>query len=580
MKNLINIISTYLKNLYNYKKTLLPTAIGLAIILYIIGAFFPEIVGQTIDLIVTKELNYTFLIQLSIKLILLISIFFMLNVLFCIYTYKGTFVYTRKESLKFIKKILSENPAFFLKFNQGLLITRFNDDINEVSAYYSTSLLFLCDSVIMSSVYLIFLLKINFIFFIVGVITFPVMAYVFLKFEKKYIEYYDANISSSEVLREFSTSTIGKLKTIRAYNLEDMFTKKYIDHIEKKNKAFRNYYQFIFLYTPLQEFYSGVLTVLYFLIGSSLIRSNVITIGQMVQAILLVGYLKWPAIAFSDMVTKITSGHKSIQRLNEIYEFEDKKTKDDNKTIDLINEIEFKNFSFSFDNENDVLKNINIKIKSGEKIGLVGSVGSGKSTLIRFFVNPTENYSGSLKINGIEFSEINKNDLYDKIAYVSQEHFMYSITVKENIKFFRDISDEKVLNAVKLADLEKDLKTLPNGIDSLTGEMGIILSGGQKQRISLSRSIAEKRELMLLDDCLSAIDSKTEENIVNQIFSTNTQQTIILSSHRLNVFKNFDYIYVLEKGRIIEEGNFDTLIKTNGVFYDMYQIQNEKNKVH
>lgn len=232
------------------------------------------------------------------------------------------------------------------------------------------------------------------------------------------------------------------------------------------------------------------------------------------------------------------------------------------------------NVYFSYPgNDSFGLKNINLSFQKGKRYGIVGKTGSGKTSLLRILINEYPDFHGDFKINGSDIKEISLDGLKKNIGYVPQEHFLYSKTIKENIAFYREATDAEVKNAIKVSDFEKDIGSLPLGVHTLSGEMGVSLSGGQKQRVSLSRAVLKDVDMLVLDDVLSAVDNKTEQNILENLKKLMGDKIVVMSSHKISAIKDCDEIIVLDDGAISELGTYDELLENKGWFYEQAMIQ-------
>lgn len=278
-------------------------------------------------------------------------------------------------------------------------------------------------------------------------------------------------------------------------------------------------------------------------------------------------YLTWPAFAISDCIIIFKSGKNSLKRVENLIEIEDEY----DKGIELsnIDSMEFKNLSFSYPgNDSFKLSEINLCLEKGKRYGVVGKTGSGKSSILRMIIREYPDFSGEIYINGVNVKDINFDILRNKIGYVPQEHFLFSKSIGDNIKFFRDVESENVMKAIKISDFDKDLENLTHGIDTLSGELGVSLSGGQKQRVSLSRAVLTDVDLLVLDDVLSAVDNNTEKNILNNLSSNFENKIVVMTSHKISAIKDFDEILVIDDGKIVERGNFKALIKNKKWLYE------------
>jgi ABC superfamily ATP binding cassette transporter, ABC protein len=267
----------------------------------------------------------------------------------------------------------------------------------------------------------------------------------------------------------------------------------------------------------------------------------------------------------------------SSDRVYEVLESQDDRKVENVKEIKvLFGDIEFSDYNFKYPSSEVInLSDINLKIKEGETLGIAGKTGSGKSTLIKQILAQYPVGEGKFTISGVPFLEVDKINLMNDIAYVSQENILFSRSIKENILFGSDekVSDEELESIIELADLKRDINIFTNGVDTQVGERGIAVSGGQKQRIAIARAIIKNAKLLILDDSLSAVDARTESKIIRNIKKNRQNKTTIIISHRLSAISHADNIIVLDNGRIVEQGTHDELVSTDTWYLRQYNIQ-------
>jgi len=283
-------------------------------------------------------------------------------------------------------------------------------------------------------------------------------------------------------------------------------------------------------------------------------------------------------IAFGWIVNLTQRASASMDRLLEVFKVEPQ-IKDTNETDfsikEISGEIKFKNVWFKYpDSESYVLKGINLEIKQGQTVGIVGYTGSGKTTLVNLIPRLFDPDKGEVLIDGINVKKIPLKVLRESIGYVQQEVFLFSDSVKNNITFGVDgVSDEEVFNVAKIAHIYDEVIEFPNGFDTIVGERGITLSGGQRQRVGLARALIKKPKILILDDSLSSVDAYTEEMILKSLKEFRAGRTTIIISHRITAVKDADFIIVLDDGEIVEQGTHDELLELGGIYADLYQKQ-------
>jgi ATP-binding cassette subfamily B protein len=322
----------------------------------------------------------------------------------------------------------------------------------------------------------------------------------------------------------------------------------------------------------------SIILVIYF--GGLKVISGDMTLGNISEFIIYLGQLTWPMIAIGWIVNIIQRAAPSMKRLLSIMELkpdiaDNKETEKSITLDDIAGEIEFKNVWFQYPNtESFALKNINLKISRGTTLGIIGHTGSGKSTIVNLLPRIFDVTKGNIYVDGHDIRQIPIKVLRESIGIVPQESFLFSTKIDENISYSSDtINEELVESSAKSADLYKDVMDFPHKFETMVGERGITLSGGQKQRTSLARAIYKRPKVLILDDSLSAVDTHTEEQILQELKTIMKDRTNIIISHRISSIQNANNIILLSDGEIKEEGTHNELLALKGMYYDIYSKQ-------
>ncbi len=478
---------------------------------------------------------------------------------------------------RYMRNILAQDAIFFEMFQSGDLLTRALGDVKSVNFSGGNRLLNIFYEVTLIVFYLIAMVQIHPLLTLYSVLPlsliFVVNIILKVRVKKNWKNVREASSDMGNVILE----SITNVRTIRAYSLEEenykknmQYSKKVYD-VEKKNLAINVLFQPIF-----QSIVAISIIIAYLYANKILFDNEAFKIDQFIKFTIYLNLLASPLTNIGNMLTNFYQSIISIDRLNEIYDAKSNVVdKEDAKVLNNVDKIEFKDISFKYPNDEDyIIKNINLTIKKGQTIGIVGKTGSGKSTLIRQLLRQFPITEGKLLINGIDVADYTKESVREMIGYVPQEHTLFTRTVLENVEFGNhEINEDLAYQMIKAADFEKDVENLPDGLKTVVGEYGVTLSGGQKQRLSIARAFMKEADVLILDDSLSAVDGKTESNIIHNLDSVRNGKTNIIVAHRLSAVMNADYIIVLDNGRIIEEGTHESLMNNNGWYKELFLHQ-------
>jgi ATP-binding cassette, subfamily B, multidrug efflux pump len=329
------------------------------------------------------------------------------------------------------------------------------------------------------------------------------------------------------------------------------------------------------LFSPLIQLLIGISTVLVVFIGGREVMAGRLTPGNITEFIMYVYILTWPVTALGWTTSQIQRAAASQQRINEFLAIKSEIKSVKNLITKIDGEVEFKNVCFTYPDSGIVaLQNFNLKIKAGESVAILGTTGSGKSTIANLLCRMYDVESGLITIDNEPIANYHVNYLREQIGYVPQDVFLFSDSISNNIKFGKnEMSKSHIDTAAKNADLYDNVVEFSNGFDTMLGERGITLSGGQKQRLSIARAIAREPNILILDDCLSAVDTKTENAILNNLAKIMKGRTTLIISHRVSSAKLAKHILMLDKGAVVEQGSHDELIHLNGTYKELYDKQ-------
>jgi ATP-binding cassette subfamily B multidrug efflux pump len=469
---------------------------------------------------------------------------------------------------------------FFNKVTTGDLMARATSDINNVRNFVGPGVMYSMQTFTRLVITLYILFDINVAITLIALVPLPLIS-LFVYRIGRYT--FKRSLKVQESFSDLTTrvqETFSGIRVLKTFVREDYEFEEF-DKISKDNFAKNLKLAIIQSFSfPMMFLLTGVSIILVLYFGGIKYMNGELTIGNISEFIMYLGQLTWPMIAFGWIINLFQRAAPSLQRLMNITEREpaikdDPDTKKNVETKDITGSIEFKNVSFKYpDTDQYVLKNINLKIPTGSTLGIIGHTGSGKSTLINLLPRVYDISEGEIVIDDYNLQNIPVKALRDAIGIVPQESFLFSATIEKNISYSSDKANaEKVIEASKIADLYKDITSFPYEFHTILGERGITLSGGQKQRTSLARAIYKEPKILILDDSLSAVDTNTEEQILNEFKTVMKGRTNIIISHRISSIKNANNIIVLKNGEISEQGTHSELLALRGYYFDLYQKQ-------
>jgi ATP-binding cassette subfamily B protein len=408
------------------------------------------------------------------------------------------------------------------------------------------------------------------------VIPLPILSYFVYLLSKTInkrstiVQQWLAKLSSS------TQETFSGVSVIKSYGIEDSVNNDFAVLSEESRQKQLDLVKVQALFFPLMIFLIGLSNVIVIYIGGKqYIDGEIESIGVIAKFIIYVNMLTWPVATVGWVTSVVQQAEASQKRINEFLKQEPTiKNKATSPSV-IEGQIRFDKVSFTYPDTNiEALKDVSFELKKGETLAILGKTGSGKSTILDLIGRLYDVRSGQITIDGVPIEDLHLTNLRDSIGYVPQDAFLFSDTIKNNIMFGKEAAtDDEVIKAAKDADVHKNIKKFTKGYDTILGERGITLSGGQKQRVSIARAIIKDPKILLFDDCLSAVDTETEEKILRNLRELTVGKTTIIVSHRVSSAKDADQIIVLEDGRIIQSGTHESLIKSEGYYKELFLKQ-------
>jgi ATP-binding cassette subfamily B protein len=542
------------------------------------GVEMPKIVKNAVNdfienLSYTKDFNK--ILFLSLKLAGIYLIFSILKGFFLFLTRQTIIIVSRYIEYDLKNEIFAHyqklSYRFYKKNSTGDLMNRISEDVSQVRMYLGPGLMYTINLAILSIMAIYTMLKINVSLTLLVLTPLPIMSVLIYKVSSK------MNFLSKEAQKEQSImstivqETFSGIRVIKAYLREVEMATKFAASAENYKIKSMKQVRVNSLFMPTIVFLIGLSTLLAIYYGGILTYQKIITPGDIVAFIFYINMLTWPFASVGWVTSIIQRAAASQDRINEFL-LEKPEINSGDVKLEHVERIVFSDVSFSYENEK-VLKSINFELNKGEKIGFVGNTGAGKSTLLHLLMRQFDCSSGEITINDYPIKTLDINTYRSKVGVVPQEVFLFSDTIRNNILFgvSDKITEDEINRVTKQAHVYHNIVEFPDKFDTLLGERGVNLSGGQKQRLSIARALIRRPELLILDDCLSAVDTHTEDVILNSLNEINAMTIIV--SHRVSSLRFVDRIYVLNKGEIEEVGTHDELMKRKGHYFNMYQEQ-------
>lgn len=543
----------------------------------IVGLIPPYITGRLTDMIFEGTIGLrAFLIILGLNLVVIvIKYFFAMGWSYFTFRAANEIDYKARDNL--MTKFLKQSLKFFEKHSTGSLMGKSTNDVDSISNYAGFGTLSFFDSTVFPIIIIIMMMVVVDVkLTLASIVPLPLLAYLSILIGNRIYTRWAKVQMAFDSLNTNVLEDVEGIRITRVFNLQRSRYEKFQD--KGKNLLNRNMdvVKYQALLTPVQRIIPALTFIIAISYGAYLISIGDISIGQLVSFTYYLNMLVWPMHAFGNFINLKQQGTASMDRIQELLDYEEDIVESP-EAIDIKTnpDIEFINHSFKYpSSKEDVLKDLNIQINSGKSIGVLGTTGSGKSTFLKQFLHLYPMRTNSIYLNGDRLNKYSIKSIRDLLGYVPQKHMIFSKTVRDNIKLSKpDATDEEVMNAIRLADFEKDLETFPQGLDTLCGEQGISLSGGQKQRIGIARAFLKDPDILILDDAMSAVDGRTEKNIINNITENRQGKTMIIASHRISQVKDLDEIIVFHKGEIIERGSHKELLAEGRWYAKQYKNQ-------
>ncbi|MGM0884644.1 MAG: ABC transporter ATP-binding protein [Bacillota bacterium] len=552
-------------------------AVGLMSLVSLLSTIPPNLIGKTVDNIkdgqlTASGLTQTVLLLIGLSLLLYVMVYIWITTLF-----GNSALIEKLLRGRLLAHLTKMTPAFFQRNSTGQLMALATNDILAIGQTAGYGVMTLVNTLVGASVVVVMMISlVSYKLMIAALIPLPLLAVVINKLGKKVrTRFLDAQASFGK-MNDHALESISGIRVIRSYVQENNDLEafdKVTSEVMDKNKRVS------ILNALFQPLISSIVGVSYSIgigYGSYLVFQDEISLGQLISFNIYLGMLIWPMISFGEFINVLQRGSASADRLDTaLSQKPDLQDADKPVAIEVPTSIEMKHLTFTYPTASQPsLDHVSFRLERGQTLGIVGKTGSGKSTLLKQLLRQYPVDREKLIIAGVPVERIAIDQMKRWIAYVPQEHLLLSKSIRDNIALGKpDASPDEIARAIQMASFTEDIAQMPEGLETIVGENGVMLSGGQKQRLAIARALLIDSEILLLDDSLSAVDARTESRILHHIRLERAGKTTLISTHRLSAVSHADWIIVLNDGRIIEEGTHDELMLFGGWYKEQWERQ-------
>lgn len=558
-------------------------AITLLLIVNVLEMLPPRYLGQAVDDIRSGQFTTSsILFYVTIFCLLGVSVY-ALTYFWMYQLFGGANVMERVMRGKLMRHLLKMTPTFYEKKKTGNLMALGTNDLNAVALTTGFGVLTLVDSTAyMLMIFFTMGLTISWKLTLMAIIPMPLMAILIAFYGSKIHERFTVAQDAFGDMNDRVLESVAGVRVIRSFVQEKQDVNRFremTDDVFQKNMRVAIIDS---LFEPTVKLLVGISYLIGIGYGAYLVFQSDLTIGELVAFNVYLGMMIWPMFAIGELINIMQRGNASLDRLNHTLSYQPDVTDVAKpKTLQEPGDIQFEHVTFRYPTSSkDNLTDVSFTVRKGQTIGITGKTGSGKTTIVKQLLRQYPTGDGKILLSGVPIEDIELDQLFQWIGYVPQDHVLFSKSVEENMRFgHRDAREAELAQAIKDAYFEKDLRLLPEGLETMVGEKGVALSGGQKQRISIARALLIDPDILILDDSLSAVDAKTETAILENLRQNRHGKTTFITTHRLSAVEHADLILVMEEGRIVQKGTHQALIQQDGWYKEQFLRQQLTNQL-
>jgi ATP-binding cassette, subfamily B, multidrug efflux pump len=571
---LLGIVFTVISNVF----VIIPAQLVRIAIDYVVESFalfLPLQKGGMGDLARETFLQFIFVFGVLILVMALLRGFFLFLIRQTIIIMSRKIEYDMKNEI--FEHYQTLPLSFYRRNSTGDLMARISEDVSRVRMYLGPAIMYGLNLLILFPLVIFYMISVNAELTLYSLLPLPVLS-LSIYFVNNLINERSEKIQRSlSELSTFVQEAFSGIRVLKAFVREEDSAREFTLASEEYKRKSIDLTRVNALFFPLIMALVGISTIITVYVGGKMVIGGEIGYGVIAEFILYVNILTWPVTSLGWVTSIVQRAAASQTRINEFLDIKNDIVSEENLEVEIEGEIMVKNLSFVYpDSGIKALDNVSFEIKAGETLGIIGTTGSGKSTIANLLLRMYDPTSGEINIDGKDIKRFNLSSLRKQIGFVPQDVFLFSDSIGNNIAFGLDHADQVLIErAAKDADVYQNIVEFPKGFETMLGERGITLSGGQKQRVSIARAIAKEPKILILDDCLSAVDTKTENSILTALKRIMDHRTSVIISHRVSSAKLADRIIVLHEGKLIEQGNHETLMAMKGVYAELFDKQTQ-----